>query len=179
MEFMFFVGDTLLLPDAPIGSFQHATQIFITLDNQNNAIREETVLHSWYKSSEAYPVQSGVNVFLQIREQGCEPSTPASDYSTPQDINSSSASSIVNAVRSDCKQVGAERLFFTPEYSGTPSLSSDGAISMHIADVLDWTLMAIGRWHSLVFMVYIQQHISSFSTGVYVHMSAQPWFHHL
>ena len=46
---------------------------------------------------------------------------------------------------------------------------------MHIADVPDWTLMAIGWWRLLVFMVYIQQQISLFSTGVLVRMSAQPW----
>ena len=39
--------------------------------------------------------------------------------------------------------------------------------------------MAIVRWRSLGFMVYTQQQISSFSTGVSVKMSQQPWFQHL
>ena len=54
-----------------------------------------------------------------------------------------------------------------------------GAMAMHLAEVPDQTLMAIGRWRSLGFMVYIQQQISSFSTGVSVKMSQQPWFRHL
>ena len=50
---------------------------------------------------------------------------------------------------------------------------------MHFANVTDQTLMAIGRWWSLGFMVYIQQQILSFSTGVSIKMSQQPWFQNL
>ena len=60
----------------------------------------------------------------------------------------------------------------------TPSLRSVGAMAMHLANVPDWTLMAIGWWRSLVFVVCIQQQISSFSAGVSVQMSWQPWFQH-
>ena len=49
----------------------------------------------------------------------------------------------------------------------------------HIANVPDRTTMAIGRWRSLGFMMYIQQQISLFGTRVSVRMSAQPWFRHL
>ena len=38
MDFVFFAGDTLLPPDAPIGWFKYVTQIVLTLDNQKNAI---------------------------------------------------------------------------------------------------------------------------------------------
>ena len=50
---------------------------------------------------------------------------------------------------------------------------------MHIMNVPDRTLVAIGRWRSLGFMVYIQQQIYSFNTGVSVRMSGQTWFCHL
>ena len=139
----------------------------------------ETVSHYLSKSSEAWPVRSGLNIFLQLWEQGCDPSTPVSDYSTPQDLCSISASSIITVVRAECKCVGAAQLGFAPEDVGTHSPPSGGAMAMHIADVPDRTLMAIGRWRLLRFMVYIQQQISSFSTGVSVCMSAQPWFWHL
>ena len=52
-------------------------------------------------------------------------------------------------------------------------------MDIHIAGVPDRTLMAIGQWHLLGFMVYIQQQISSFSAGFLVKMSEQPWFWHL
>ena len=52
-------------------------------------------------------------------------------------------------------------------------------MAMHLTEVPDQTLMVSGRWRSLGFMVYIQQQISSFSTGVSVKMSQQPWFRHL
>ena len=52
-------------------------------------------------------------------------------------------------------------------------------MAVHIAEVPDRTLMVIGMWRSLGLMVYTQQLISSFRTGVSVHMSAQPWYQHL
>ena len=45
LDFVFFVGDILLPVDAPIENFHQATQIVLTLDNQKNFIRGETVSH--------------------------------------------------------------------------------------------------------------------------------------
>ena len=50
---------------------------------------------------------------------------------------------------------------------------------MHIAGVPDHTLEAISLWRWLECMVYIQKKISSFSAGISVRMSQQPWFRHL
>ena len=38
MDFVFFAGDNLLPPDAPIGWFEHVTQIVLTLDKQKKEI---------------------------------------------------------------------------------------------------------------------------------------------
>ena len=75
--------------------------------------------------------------------------------------------------------MGVARLGFAPEDVGTLSLRSGGAMAMHLANFPDRTLAATGRWHLLGFVVYIQQQISSFSTGVLVRKSAHPWFQHL
>ena len=76
-------------------------------------------------------------------------------------------------------QVGAARFGLYPEEVRTHSLRHGRAMDVHIVGVLDCTLMAIGWWILLEHMVYIQQYISSFSVGVLVHMSEQPWFRHL
>ena len=49
MDFVFFVGDQIFPADALIEQFQHATEIVLTLDNQKNAIRGESV--SYFRSS--------------------------------------------------------------------------------------------------------------------------------
>ena len=77
------------------------------------------------------------------------------------------------------QKLGAARLGFSPMDVGAHSLRSGISISVHIDDVLDQTLMVIGWWHWLVFVVYIQQQILLFSTGILVCMSSQPWFRHL
>ena len=45
LEFIFFIGNYLLLTDALIKNFQHVTHIVLTLDNQKNAIRGNTASH--------------------------------------------------------------------------------------------------------------------------------------
>ena len=117
-----------------------------------------------------------VNVVLRLQEYGCGPTATVSKYPTPQALRSVSASNIISIIRSECKQVGAARLRFAPEDVGMHSLGSGGAMAMHIAGVLNRTLMAIGRWRSLGFIVYIQQQISSFIRGISVRMSAQHEF---
>ena len=123
--------------------------------------------------STACPVWAGVNIFLHQREHGCDPTTTVSDYPSPQDLRLVSASIVITVLRAECKRLGVTRLVFTPEDVRTNSLCYGGAMAIHITNVPDQTLMVIGRWRSLGFMVYIQQQISLFSTGVSVRMSAQ------
>ena len=56
MYFVFFDGDTLLHPDASIGWFENVTQTVLTLDNQKNAIRGETVSHFRLECPADFPV---------------------------------------------------------------------------------------------------------------------------
>ena len=65
MDFLFFAGDTLLPHDAPIRWFEHVNQIVLTLDNQKNDIRCETVSHFRSECPAACPVRAAVNIFLR------------------------------------------------------------------------------------------------------------------
>ena len=178
MDFVFFVGDRLLPADAPIEQFQHATQIVLTLDNQKNAIRGESVSHFRSESAAACPVRAGVNVFFRMRKHGCLGATLVGGYPTAQGLRSFSVSDIIVILRAETIRAGVARLGFVPEGGRTHSLRSGGAMSMHLSDVPDRTLLSIVWWRSLGFMVYIQQQISSFSTGVLVKMSRQSSFRH-
>ena len=170
---MFFVGDYLLPADAPIEHFQHIIQIVLTLDNQKNSIPGETVYHFRSESHAACPVQEGINIFLLLQEYGYEPATPVKNYSTAQVLRLVSALNTIDVIRAKTQRVGAARLVFSPEDVGKHSLRSGRAMDMHIMGVPDRNLMSIGWWRLLGFMVYIQQQISSFRTGISVHMSKQ------
>ena len=152
IDLMFSVGDFLLPRDTPAEHFSRATQIVLTLDNQKNSIRGETVSHFRSKSAAACPVKAGINIFLRLCDQGCAPTTPISDYPSDHGLRSVSASNISAFIRAECLRVGAARLGFAPEDIGTHSLRSGGAMAMHLAEVPNRTLMAIGRWRSLGFM---------------------------
>ena len=73
-------------------------------------------------------------------------------FSTIYGLHSFSASNIIAITRSECLQVGAVRLSFTLEDVGIHSLSSGGS---YLNNVLERTLMSVGRWRPLGFMVYI------------------------
>ena len=146
MDLMFFVEDFLLPGDAPAEHFRRATQILLTLDNQKNYIQSETVSHLRSKSAAACPVRAGIDIFLRLRDQGCAPTTPISDYPSDHGLRSGSASNIITVIRAECLLVGAARLRFAPEVVRTLSLRSGEAMAMHLAEVPDRTLMAIGRW---------------------------------
>ena len=111
-----------------------------------------------------------------MREHRYPEATPVRDNHIAQGIGLISALDIIVVIRAETIRVGAAKLRLSPEDARTHSLYSGGAMAMHIAGVPYRTLVSIGRWRLLGFMVYIQQQISSFSTGVSVNMRQQPWF---
>ena len=102
-----------------------------------------------------------------MQEHGCPGATLVSKCpDSHQQLHYISASDIIAVLWDDTTRVGAARLGFASEDVGAHSIHSDIDMAMHIAGVPNSKLMAISRWSSLGFMVYIQQQISSFSTGV-------------
>ena len=107
---MFFVGDNLLPVDAPINHFHQENQVVLALDNQNNAILGETVSHFKSDFTEACLVQSGVNIFLCLKELSCNPITHVSNFPISQGLRSVSASNIIAVIWSETQLMGAARL---------------------------------------------------------------------
>ena len=93
-----------------------------------------------------------------MRKHGCPVSTPFSEYPESHHfLCSVNSLDIIAVLWADTIRVRASQLGFTIEDVGTHSLCSGGAMAMHIVGVPDRTLVSIGRWRSLVFMVYIKQ----------------------
>ena len=99
LEFVFFVGDQLPPVDAPIEHFQYATQIFLALEDQKNAIRGETISHFRSESPAAFPVRAYVNIFPRMRKLGYPATTPVSDYPSDQGLRTVNASDIIYVLR--------------------------------------------------------------------------------
>ena len=99
MDIVFFVGDFLLPGNAPAEHFRRATQTVLTLDNHNNDIRRETVFRFRSKSATACLVKAGINIFLRLRDQWCDPTTHISDYPSGHGLRSVSTSNIIAVIR--------------------------------------------------------------------------------
>ena len=89
------------------------------------------------------------------------PTTPVSDYRNAQGLHSVSASNIISVIRAANQQVGTSILGLTPKEVGKQSLRSGGVTAMHITGVPDGTLIDIGWWRLIGFMVCIQHQISN------------------
>ena len=66
--------------------------MFVTLDNQKNAICGDTVSHFSSESAAVCSVKSVIAIFLRLRNQGCDPATPISDHQSYHGLRSISAS---------------------------------------------------------------------------------------
>ena len=99
MDFFFFLGDRLLLSDAPIEHFQYATQIVLALEDQKNSTRGETISHFRSESPAAFPVRAYVNIFPRMRKLGYPATTPVSDYPSDQGLRPVNASDIIYVLR--------------------------------------------------------------------------------
>ena len=51
------------------------------------------------------PVKAGIYIFLRLRDQGCDPTTPISDYPSDHCFPSVSASNIIAIIRAECLRV--------------------------------------------------------------------------
>ena len=79
---MFFTGDSLLSVDALIEQFHQATQIVLTLNNQKNAIQDETVFHFKSDSAVEFLFRADVNMYLFLRDHICDPTNPVRNFPT-------------------------------------------------------------------------------------------------
>ena len=149
LEFVFFVGYQILLTDAPSEQFQHATGIFLTLENKKNEIRRES-FHFWPKLEAVCPVRAGVNIFLCMREHGCLVATPFGNYpDTNQRLCSVRAWILLRSYRTIPLGLGWTDLASPQNVSGcTVSALADRwpCTSLGSCIALSWPSAGAARW---------------------------------
>ena len=99
LDYVFFIGDRLHPVDAYNEYLQHINQIVLTLNNQKNVIRGESVSHFRSESAAACPVRVDINIFLRKGEHGGLVANPVSDYpDTRQQLQSGSTSDTITVL---------------------------------------------------------------------------------
>ncbi len=67
--------------------------------------------------------------------------------------------SILDTIRRTVKDMGKDKLGFSPDEVGTHSNRSAGAMSMFLSGTPVYTIMLVGRWSSDAFMRYIRKQV--------------------
>ena len=155
-----------------------ATTLFL-YTHKNGVHREST-------SMEATDLQHGDAIcasayrFIHLRSNDTAPDTPIYTYYPSHDSIPSSISSrhITTTLRITTQKLGFQKLGFFPHKIGYHSLRSGGAMTLHLAGVLEHTIKIIGRWQSDAFLIYLQGQITTFTQGVAAAMAKVRWFKH-
>jgi hypothetical protein len=72
----------------------------------------------------------------------------------------------LDTIRRTIKDMGKDKLGFSPEEVGTHSNRSAGAMSMFLSGTPVYTIMLMGRWSSDAFMRYIRKQVLAASHGI-------------
>ena len=80
---------------------------------------------------------------------------------------------ITSTLRIIAKKIGLKKLGFYLHEIGSHLLWSGGAtMTLHLSRIPEHTIKIIGQWHSDAFLIYLQEHMVSFTKGVAVAISS-------
>ena len=156
------------------------------MGNHIVSIHQKNGVHRESTSMEATGLQHGDAIrasacrFIHLHSNGTAPDTPIYTYYPSHDSIPSSISSrhITTTLRITTQKLGFQKLGFFPHKIGYHSLRSGGAMTLHLAGVLEHTIKIIGRWQSDAFLIYLQGQITTFTQGVAAAMAKVRWFKH-
>jgi hypothetical protein len=151
-----------------------AQSVSITFEFQKKEVRDDTISHQRSgdrnNNGPMCPVKACISLILRAQTFPLSPDqlmdTPINTLflsRVPQQIPSEV---FLDTIRRTVKDMGKEKLGFSPEECGTHSNRSGGAMSMFLSGTPVYTIMLIGRWSSDAFMRYIRKQVLAASHGI-------------
>ena len=151
-------------------TFLHlADCVSITFFFQKNEQRDETITMHQTQDPMLFPGRSWAAVCSRIRKY------PDATYSTlvntyihleTRKLLRVTSKQVLTSIRAVITCIGKDALSYFATKVGTHSLRSAAATAMHLAGVLVFTIMLIGRWSSDAFLRYVRHQVQEFSSGV-------------
>jgi hypothetical protein len=172
----FWIAGQLLPPTASLTLLLQADSATLTIDNQKNGNRGETIHHEANPEATFCPVKSLARRVHFIRQRAMPASTPLS-YIGPNDHVL--ASDIVAAVRHATAATGLLAQGYTTARVGSHSLRASGAMALKLNNVDTDRIKKIGRWSGNTFLTYIHAQIGALNAGISGRMSTRISFHNV
>jgi hypothetical protein len=171
----FWQGQTLLPPHSDPATLAAASSVTLTVDNQKNGQRGDTV-HQEACGSDFCPVRSIAALVSAIMAQDMPVTTPLS-YVQPGIYVQPPM--ILLAVRRGARLANLEASGYDLTRVGAHSLRASGAMALWLSGHSPEAIMKMGRWRTQTFLTYIHSQIAALTTGTSQKMGRSVNFHNV
>ena len=168
-----FFKDGMLLPrSSPLELLLTADSATLRIINQKNG-RMGTCIHHHCSNKPTSPVKALAHLVHAALSAGGTDETLLCEYHDPdtQTWKSIQAQDIINMTRAMVKQLDLHKQGIDPDLVGAHSLRAGGAMALKLHGYNDTTIMKMGRWTSLTFLMYIHTQIAHLSKDIASDMS--------
>lgn len=163
----FWKNGRVLPHTSPLHVLTNADQVVLTIDNQKNGHRGESINH--YKVRTGLdPVAPLARRIKEIYANNMPSSTPLSFVSPGQHVT---APDILQAVRAAAMRSNLPAKGYDLHRIGAHSLRASGAMALRLNGYSGDEIMKIGRWRCSTFLTYIHSQIGALNKGVSTKMA--------
>ena len=130
----------------------------------------QTIHHDTF-DSDLSPVKSLARRIYHILQNGGNDNTYICEYWTPQGFTAVTPTDLITAIRLSVIVLGLDKAGINPDLIGVHSLRAGGAMALKLHGESDTTIMKMGRWSSLTFLMYIHNQIGHLSKDLSAKMN--------
>ena len=128
------------------------------ITNQKNGQMGQTIHHKTF-ASELSPVCSLARRVHHILEHGGTTDSYICEYWDGLTFQTVTPNDLIASIRVSIVLLGLDKAGINPDLVGVHSLRAGGAMALKLHGELDTTIMKMGRWSSLTFLMYIHNQI--------------------
>jgi len=173
-DMKFFINERRIMPDQLAQHFQQINLVCLTMDNQKNGNRGQSLSHhALMGDNQCCPVKAVVARAIDMVRDGATPETLICAFKDAPSLPWQQVRSqdIVNVVKDALPAVGLKNSRFERSDVGSHSLRAGGAMALYLNSHTTLEIQRAGRWTSATFLEYIHSQLSATTRGLAQSMS--------
>ena len=168
----FWKNGKILPRNSPLHVLLTADACTLKITNQKNGRMGETIHQQALTNNKSCPVRALAQRVYHILSHGGTTDTPICDFmNSKQQWDNVDPTFLIRKIRFTVKALNLADHGIDPDLVGIHSLRAGGAMAMRLNGADDTTIMKMGRWTSMTFMMYIHNQIAHLSNDLSNRMS--------
>ena len=170
----FFKGGVLLPRTAPLSELLQADSATLRIINQKNG-RMGTCIHHECTNKPTSPIKALARLVHNALQNGGNNDTLLCSYfcQSSHEWRSVTSTDIIKMTREMVTTLQLHTKGIDPDLVGAHSLRAGGAMALKLHGFDDTTIMKMGRWTSLTFLMYIHTQIAHLGKDISTAMSTE------